>query len=199
MSVRADLNLPQLSAALRRYGQATKKDMGEIVLRAAKTIAIGGKGVQGAVQLTPKATAAKIKEELAQDGLAFRLLASPRARKPRKLAGWSSKGKKAAEIRAAAKILVNARKSSAAATVAGWIKVVRDLGVPRGKRVSAKGGPGKSTATKPTARRLESVLINRARGADVVGREALAKAVANAAADMMAFAERKLAQTAAKA
>jgi len=194
--MKADIELGSLYRALRAYKTATGKDMADIITHAAKTIAIGGKGVKGAAQLTPKVVRADIRSEIAKEGIAFRLLANPNVRKPKKLAGWVSKGHTRAEIRAAARTFVNARISSGASIATGWIQVGRELGVVSKKRVSKTGLPGQSTATKATPRSLQSVLVNRARGADKAGKAALQMAVNNASADMLGYAERKMAKTA---
>lgn len=197
--MKIELDTNALSAAIRAYAGATKKDLADVVNRAGRAVILGGKGVRGAVQLTKKASAAAISEALKKDGLAFQILNSPRARKPKKLSGWTSKGKTRAEINEAARQLIAARRSSAAYIVAGWLKAAAGFGFTTRKRVSGKGLAAKSYATKATPGRLVATLANLARGADIVGRGALQQAVNNAAADMMAYAERKMSQTASKA
>lgn len=180
------LDLREFQAALREYGKATKKDCADILNRAGRNVALR------AINLTPKATAAKIKADLAANNNAIR--ATIRRLKAK---GIPQKGMSRARFALEIKKTIGLRTRSARYVSVGWFKAYEAFGGPS-RKVSSKGFAAAGTGKKATANHLVAELTNAATGADKVGAEALQAAVDFVAHDMLEYAYKKLADTARK-
>lgn len=176
------LNAKPFQGALREYGRATNKDAADILNRAGRNVALR------AVQLTPKATAAKIRAELAANNRA--IYATIRRLKR---AGVPQRGMSRTRFAEEINKTIAARRRSAAFVSSGWFPALADLG---GRSRAATGSAAKGSGKRATERHLLAVLINAATGANKVGREALQQAVDFVARDMLAYAQKKLADRA---
>lgn len=178
-------------AALRAYRLATKKDTVEVLNRAARNVAFR------ASQFTPKGNAGKIRADLMRDPhlryalTALQLKKTGQGRLP------------SPQFQAAVDRLVSKRASSANYLRAGWAKAVQDLGGSfRGAKFRGAGG----FANKAIVSRLIAEIVNTTThtksasviGAELIGTEALQKAIAFVAEDMIQFAKQLMGTTAKK-
>lgn len=184
MKLKMPIDTREFTAAMREYGRATKKDEAEILNRAGRNVAFR------AAQFTPQANPAKIKGDLARDNLAVKILAKRGAFR-------GVPNSKRAEL---VRKLEAARIRSIRYVRQGWANAILAFGGRPGRlgNVNSRSEAAKGYGLKASAQRLVAELANNSRGADKVGLEPLQKAIDFVAKDMLAFAQKKLAQTAAK-
>lgn len=159
----------EFNDAIRFVMRASKKEEAVVLNKAALTALIGGKGVKGAVQLTPKADLGKITRD-----------------RDKIIRHYMSKGIKRQE----AVRLYNLRRRARGYTAGpGWHNSIVKLG---GRGVRRQSGFSKSkaadaSATRATPRRLIAEFENSAPAATIIGRQALQQGLNNAARDMVKF------------
>lgn len=162
----------------------------------ALTFVIGAKGVQGAMQLTPKADRAKIKA-VSDKQLAGYVAA--KLRKSGKLAKRGAKREKGqfstAQFKNAMRFERQRRLRAAGYTAyAGWSNAAKAFGgrgvkgVTESTKKEARHGYGK----KASPERLLSLLVNTAPAIEEIGYPAAQKALDNAAADQIVYAQKKI-------
>lgn len=174
----------------RETGRAAK----DSINRAALHVIIGGKGFQGAMQLTAKASKAKIV------GLDRSLVAGFVANKLRASGGLKglSKGQFNTLVENEIKRRVRAIGYTA---FAGWNNAAKAFGGRGLKNVTgsvkklSRFGYGKKAASNLTP---EATLTNTTPMAEIIGREPLEKAITNVARDLVEYVARKLQATAKK-
>jgi hypothetical protein len=177
------------SNAIEFVQRATGRVASESLNRGARTVVIGAKGVKGAMQLTPKASKARIQ-----------------AVSDRQLRGYvirkAGRRMTRQEIDEAVKKERKRRKAAAGYTAfAGWSNAAKAFGGKgvRGVTSSTKKLARYGTGTKATPAKLIAELLNTAPAAEDIGTEALQTAVNNAAADLVAYGTRKLQEAADRA
>lgn len=181
----------QFRFALRAYRAATKKDCVTILNRAARNIAYRSS------QFTPKGNANKIRRDLTSDPR-LRFALTSIILKKRGVGRLPSP-----QFQKEVDKFVSRRASSANYLRAGWAKAIQDLGGTfRGAKFRGAGGFG----NKALVNRLIADIVNTTthansasvRGAELIGSEALQKAVAFVAEDMISFAKQLMGPTAKK-
>lgn len=181
----------QFIFALRAYKAATKKDEGSILNRAARNIAYRSSS------FTPKGAANKIRRDLMRDPKLRYALTSIALRK-RGIGRLPSP-----QFQKEVDRLVSRRASSANYLRAGWAKAIQDFGGTfRGAKFRGAGGFG----NKALVNRLIAEIVNTTvqhnaasvQGAELIGGEALKKAIAFVSADMIRFAKELMGPTAKK-
>lgn len=184
MSARLKIDYSEFQTALREYQKATQKDAALILNKFGADVALH------AIRMTPKAsTTAKGtgKYNPAKKGYEARL--------------YYAKGAHAAPVgerKKAAEKSYNRARSSVGFMRAGWINAAKNLGKQVRGRPFPGGAADKGYGLKAKASRLIASIFNFADGADIMGAEALQKAVKVVAARELAYAKRKLQQTATK-
>jgi hypothetical protein len=182
----SDFDLREFQQAIREVQKATPKTCAEIINRGGLTAIIGGKGVKGAIQRTPRADRGKINSLT-----------------PAQLAGAVKRkngGKKMtrAEWDSAIKAEKARRRRSIAYTAGpGWHNAAVAFG---GKGVRRQPGfpeseAAKGNGSKATAERLIAELENTAPAASAIGKKALQDALNDTARDMKTYAANKLQKT----
>lgn len=183
------LDTRDFAKALRFVEQATGKDGTVLLNRAALHAVIGGKGVKGAMQRTPKASKSKIQ---AVDPQA--LAASVAVRNSRKGIKMTSE-----QFSEAVKKERSRRKRASGYTAyPGWSKAARAFGgtgvrgVQGGfnKSKAAKGYGKKGKGFNPTAE-----IANIAPAIEAIGKPALQAALNDVARDLVEYGTRKMQQT----
>lgn len=179
----------QFRLALRAYKAATQKDSVAVLNRAAKNVAFR------AASFTPKGNAAKIRRDLMSDPHLRYALTSILLKKKGRGRLPSPQFQKEVD-----KLLAK-RARSANYLRAGWARSIQDLGGSfRGVKFRGASGFG----NKATVNRLLAEIVNTTvhgdiasvQGAELIGGEALQKAVAFVAADMIQFAKDLMSKTA---
>jgi len=214
MSAKLEIDTSQMTRALREYQDATKKDFAEVVNRAAVNVALR------AAQFTKKADRGSIQalenqpwwprfiaKYFRDKGSTFNKTVSGRKFgidekvKVRRFVKGSSYSK--AEARQLSRRIIGSRIRAITFIRSGWIPAIRLL-APFAKvrlrvadakqRGKDKGGATPAKAgINPT-----SFIMNNAQGAGTVGDDALQKAVSFVASDMIAYARKKMSETARK-
>ncbi len=182
------LDTSTFNRAIREYAEATKKDMPDILNRAGRNLAYK------AVKFTPAANAAAIKSDLMKGAVLFKVLNHFRILKGKKALG----GKK---MSGPAKSFLRKKTSSAKYIKVGWFKAIMAFGGNPSKsagKLSNKGLAAKGYGKKATKTKFIAELANFSRGASKVGAEALQKAIYFVADDMAKYAQKRMAETAAK-
>lgn len=181
----------QFIFALRAYRAATKKDCVTVLNRAARNVAFR------ASSFTPKGSANKIRRDLMRDPHLRYALTSIILKK-RGVGRLPSP-----QFQKEVDKFVSRRASSANYLRAGWAKAIIDLGGTfRGVKFRGAGG----FANKALVNRLIADIVNTTvhantasvRGAELIGSEALQKAIAFVAEDMITFARQLMMPTAKK-
>lgn len=191
----AEIDTRELFEAMELYEQATKKDGADIVNRAAKNAVIGGAGLKGAMQLTQRAKVNEIKKfDPKQAGK------GPTTKRRKRLHyamaakdGW----KKGGGIGAEAERRHSRRMSAIGFSKAVWIAIAKDFGANLRAAVQVKGCKG----TKATPITLKATIQTTDLETEHIERvmsKALQDGVRNAAADMRAYAQKKMAERAAE-
>lgn len=185
------LDTRQFQRALQEYADATKKDEADILNKAGKDV------VYRAAQFTPKAKGPQIK--------AF-LLANPKllyALTARMLKKKGIGALKSPQFQEATQQLIRKRASSARYLTAAWARAAEAFGATfRGAKFKGATGYG----IKATPANLLATIVaivdepddTHARSAEAVEIVALQEALDFKARDMIEYAQRKLAKTAAK-
>lgn len=177
--------------AFRAYKAATRKDEVTIVNRATRNIAFR------ASSFTPKGNANKIRRDLMSDPhLRYALTAI--ILKKRGVGRLPSP-----QFQKEVDKFVSRRASSANYLRAGWAKAIVDLGGTfRGAKFRGAGGFGnKAIISRVIAEVVNTTTHANAasvRGAELIGSEALQKAIAFVAEDMLSFAKELMQPTASK-
>lgn len=188
---RNSCDVSQLIFAFRAYKAATKKDEVEIVNRASRNIAYR------ASSFTPKGQANKIRRDLMSDPHLRYALTSIILKK-RGVGRLPSP-----QFQKEVDKFVSRRASSANYLRAGWAKAIVDLGGTfRGAKFRGAGG----FANKAIISRIIAEIVNTTthstaasvQGAELIGNEALQKAIAFVSEDMLSFAKELMAPTAKK-
>lgn len=181
----------QFIFALRAYRAATKKDCVEVLNRAARNVAFRSSS------FTPEGNANKIRRDLMRDPhLRFALTAI--ILKKRGVGRLPSP-----QFQKEVDKYVSRRASSANYLRAGWAKAIVDLGGSfRGAKFRGAGG----FANKALVNKLIANIVNTTehanavsvRGAELIGSEALQRAISFVAADMIQFSKELMMPTAKK-
>lgn len=178
-------------AALRAYKIATKKDMVDVLNRAARNVAFR------AASFTPKGNRNRIMRDLYKDPHLRYALTSLALRK-------TGVGiLKSPQFQKEVDRFVARRAISAGYLRSGWAKAIQDLGGTfRGAKFKGASGYG----DKATINKLIALVVNNTQhatpagvqGAELIGNEAMQKAVAFVAEDMMDYARKLMGFTAKK-
>ena len=175
--------------ALQDYQKASGKEFPEVINRAARNVAFR------AISYTPKARLSKFKKyepgSPTNTGRLLHALATKGTRLGKKKKGEGNL--------ALAQKLYASKLQSRGYIAAGWLKAVKDLGgQPRGRLVQLRPGgkASKGGARKATVARLYADIFNTSTGAEIVGQQALLRAVDFVAKDMRTYIDRKLARIA---
>jgi hypothetical protein len=188
MSDEFTLDLAEFERAIIFVLEHSNKTEPEVVNRAALTTIIGGRGVQGAMQRTPKADAQKIKAQLTGE-LAERIVEARARKQGLKLTRQ--------QIKKLAAQLIRQRVSAAGYTRGpGWTPAAQAFG---GRGVRTQPRFGKSVARfgyghKASPSQLVAEIANFAPAADKIGRDALQDALNDASRDMVAYWTRRMQQ-----
>lgn len=181
----SEFDIREFREAVLFVGQVTKKTLAEILNRGALQAVIGGKGVRGAIQRTPRADRGKIAALTPQQ-----LAAAVKKRNP---------GRKMTreEWKQAIKDERKRRLRSIGYTAGpGWNNAAKAFG-GRGVKGVNENFPSSKAADggglKATPENLLAELENAAPAADLIGRQALQDALNDSARDMKNYGERKLA------
>jgi len=195
MSADFKVDLSEFNRALKFVEKATGKDSLTLLNRAALHAIIGGKGVKGAMQRTPKADRAKI------NAVNDKVLAGAVAKR------LKAKGIKVAtadEFRARVKKERRRRiRSTGYTAFAGWSNAAKAFGgkgvrgVQGGFRTKAVARHGWGRKAKPVS--LTAIIANTAPAAEKIGEQALQDAINDVARDLVEYGTRKIQQTLAKA
>lgn len=179
------VDIRQFQDAVAFVKKAAKKDEAIILNRAGLTCLIGGKGVKGAVQRTPRASAANIKREDVR-----RFILGKLRKLGRKVTKQTLSKLVTSEMRR--------RKASIAYTAGpGWHKAIVAMG---GRGVKTQKGFNQSEASKGKGRKateskLEVFLENTAPVAASIGFQPLQEALNDTARDLVEYGTRKLQET----
>lgn len=191
MATGVKVDTSQFRFALRAYKAATKKDCVDVLNRAAKNVAFR------ASSFTPKGRANKIRRDLMRDPRLRYALTSIILKK-RGVGRLPSP-----QFQKEVDRFVSRRASSANYLRAGWAKAIADLGGTfRGAKFRGAGGFG----NKALVNKLLADIVNTTthanaasvKGAELIGSEALQKAIAFVAEDMILFSQRLMGPTAKK-
>lgn len=191
MATGVKVDTSQFRFALRAYKAATKKDCVDVLNRAAKNVAFR------ASSFTPKGRANRIRRDLMSDPRLRYALTSIILKK-RGVGRLPSP-----QFQKEVDKFVSRRASSANYLRAGWAKAVVDLGGTfRGAKFRGAGGFG----NKALVNKLLADIVNTTthanaasvKGAELIGSEALQKAIAFVAEDMITFAKQLMMPTAKK-
>lgn len=167
----------EFNDAVRFVMKASKKDEAAVLNKAALTAIIGGKGVKGAVQLTPKADLGKI-----------------RAARGQIIGHYMSLGLSKEDATRRYKARLRARGYTAGP---GWHNTIVKLG-GRGVRRQSGFSRSKAAGARPSraeVRRLVAILENSAPAAVKIGAAALQQGLNNAARDMKTYWTRRIQKT----
>jgi L,D-peptidoglycan transpeptidase YkuD (ErfK/YbiS/YcfS/YnhG family) len=156
---------------LRQYAEVSKKETSEVINKK------GNQLMRITMARTEKASASKIRAELNQNGLAYKLI--------------NKTGMKRAEIAAKVKKFISARARSAGYIRAGWFPAARIFGLRGGKNHPGKSAE-KGTGKRATPKSLEATIENVTHGAVKVSGPALAEAMEIVRKDMIVYLGRKL-------
>lgn len=184
------LDLTEFRQAVREVMKGTKKTEAEILNRGALVAVIGGKGVKGAMQRTPKADRGKI------NSLSAKQLAGAVIRKAKEKGTWPMKKE---DFRKA----INAEKARRRRSInytagPGWSKAAQAFGGRgvRGRQPGfEKSEAAKGYGDKATPSSLVAEIANTAPAADLIGRKALQEALNDTARDMVQHAAARLQKT----
>ena len=213
-------NLAEFKNTVQRLAKEAKKEHADVLNKNSIKVLIGAKGVKGAVQLTPKATKARIRRDLNrkltswalgggthQAKLLFMEASKLLVKQGRRLKGMTLKEWNTL-VAATAQRIAAARDASRAYLAAGWLNCVRDLGRTRrtdapagqqrsirGVQVKEGGRAAKSYGIGATPNRLRTFAINMAANgpkAEAIVEKALQQGVVNAIADMNKYLKERL-------
>lgn len=171
------LDLKEFQSACDFVLKHSRKTEAEVLNRGALVALIGGKGVQGAVKLTPKADLGKITRA-----------------KPAIIAHYMGMGLTRQEAQAR----YQARRRAKGYTAGpGWDVTIRKLGGRGVKKQSGfpRSNAAKARATRASAVRLVANLENSAPAAFKIGQQALQQGFDGAARDMRAYWTRRIQKT----
>lgn len=185
------IDISQFQLALRAYKAATNKDATEVINRAARNIAYR------AASFTNKGTANKIRNDIMSDSH-LRYALTSLALKKRGIGRLP-----APQFQKEVDRFVSRRASSAGYLRSGWAAAIQALGGSfRGAQFKGAGG----FANKAVVSRLICEIVNTTshktqasvRGAELIGTEAVRKAVAFVSEDMINYAKQLMGVTARK-
>jgi len=180
-------DLREFEKALDFVADATGKDSVDILNNAGLHTIIGGKGVKGAIQRTPRANIADIQKEA---DIILRMVIKENSEK--------RLGLNREQIGERVKKILNQRKQARGYTAGpGWNKAAVAFG---GRGVKIQGGFDKSLArfgsgTKARPSLLVSEFVNTAPAAELIGQKPLQDALNDVTRDMIEYGLRKLAST----
>lgn len=212
MSIALQIDTRELRQALRQYADATKKDAVDIINRAAWGILVDRN--YGVIKTTPVADKAQIEADLINDKIALKIVSKRIAKTEGKVGARGNLLKNQEwrnRVGKAAKALIGRRKGATTYVKSGWVKAAAEMKskTPRATEV-LKGrspvvtkrfaGADNGEASVATERSLVAEIVNSAKDIlDVKGASsALQKAVNAQARDMVAYAEKKMTETAKK-
>lgn len=179
------LDTREFKAAIEFVVKATKKDAADVVNKAALTVIIGGKGVKGAIQRTPKASIAEINRESA--AVLYSTIRDNRGKhmSPEQI-GIQTKA-----------ILARRRAARGYTAGPGWHEAAVALG-GRGVKISERfdrSEARKGNAVKARSYSATAYITNTAPAIEDIGVRPLQDAIDDTARDMMEYANKKLAET----
>lgn len=184
------LDTSEFAQAVGFVVQATGKDCVEVLNKAGLTALIGGKGVRGAVQRTPKADPVRIEADMIRDKQAIRLVMSRAKKRGEHLTRR--------EISKRVKALIRGRKSGSGYTKGpGWNNAILAMGgkgIRTNKRF-AKSEARHGSGIKASAESLVARIISTAPASEAIGFRPLQDALNDTARDMIAYGERKIQAT----
>lgn len=191
MAESAKVDVSQFLLALRAYKAATKKDCADVLNRAARNVAFRAAGA------TPKGSAGRIRASLMRDPR-LRYALTSLALKKRGIGRLPSP-----QFQRAVDAFISRRASSANYLRAGWAKAIQDMGGSfRGAKFRGAGGfANKAVVTKLIAELVNTTIHENAaslRGAELIGSQALQKAISFVAADMIQYSKELMGLTAKK-
>jgi len=179
----------EFSSALRFVEQATGKDGTLLLNRAALHAVIGGKGVKGAMQRTPKASKSKI-QSVPIEALSAGVAVRNRKRGVKMTSAQFADAVKSERARR--------KRSSGYTAYPGWSKAAQAFG-GRGIK-GVQGGFGKSQARKGYGTKAKGFnptaeIANTAPAIEAIGKPALQAALNDVARDLVEYGTRKIQQT----
>lgn len=187
-----NLDISQWTRSVEFVVQNTRKELPDVITRSGLVTLIGGRGVKGAMQRTPRASSAAILS------VPIKAVASFVAKR--------LKEKGITVKRHAFALLVRKeyrRRLAASGYTAyvGWNKAAIALGGTglHSRAASQVGFANRGYGKKATANDLRAVMVNTAPAADKIGRQALQDALNDAARDMYEHTAAKLESIFAKA
>lgn len=188
MSFQLDTN--EFARAVGFVVQASGKDCAEVLNKAGLTALIGGKGVKGAVQRTPKADKGRIEADMIRDKQAIRIVMSRAKKHGERLTRR--------EISKRVRALIRGRKSGSGYTKGpGWNNAILAMG-GRGVRINKRFANSEArhgTGEKATPTNLIARIISTAPASEKIGFRPLQDALNDTARDMIEYGERKIQQT----
>ena|ERR1700761_7087513 len=186
--MKMEFDASELTAALREYKKATKKDSVSIIKRAMRNICFR------AIRFTPAADKSVIRAALTKDELLFKVLNARRVAKGQPALGNTGMSEPA-------KTFLATRVNSSAYIKSGWfVPLIRMGAHPHNKKRLSKKQERDGGAIEPSTFQLDGIVINGSAGGgdSEAAREGLEKAVADVARDMAEYAAKKMAATATK-
>ncbi len=178
------LDLSRFTQAVTYVHRNTEKTLPDILNRAALVCIIGGRGVSGAMKLTPKADPGKI-NAVPVKSIAKVVMARARAN-----------GTKPTRRQVALLIGKEYKRRIAArgyTAFVGWNKAAIAFGGRGvGRRAAGQGYASKGYGTRATFQKLIAEFVNTAPAAELIGREALQSAVNETATDMIEHVQQKM-------
>lgn len=179
--INTELDTSRFVEAVRFAFEESEKSLPEIINRGALVAIIGGKGVRGAMQRTPKASASKIK---AVD-----------VKKIARHVMFKHKGEKLTRIQIRQLIAKEYRRRIAAigyTALVGWNKAAIAFGGRGiGKRASGRGYASEGSGKKAQAGDYTAEFTNTAPAAALIGSQALQDALDDTARDIVEHWEEK--------
>lgn len=209
LQTRINTNLDGFLAKLKLISEVSKKTLPDQLNKQMLQLIVGAKGSRGLVQLTAKATEARIRSDLAKT-VTYRLPGGRAitGRLSRILAAQflHRRGDKITEgaLDGAEAALIKARIQSRAYIAASWLWAaqalapfvkgntlsrLRDKDIPLKSDGDAYNAFDKTKAAVPG--RLRVSIYNTARGADIIASKAVPRALNNAAKDMAKYIEQE--------
>lgn len=209
LRTRIDVNLTQFFAKVKEIQKISNRTLPDELNKQMLQLIVGAKGSKGLVQLTDKATEARIRADLAKV-VTYSLPGGRSAAAPlgRLLAAKALRNKGTprthANLDAMVKRITDARVNHRRAYIAAsWLFAARQLAqsvagntlsrmddIPMNDSGTAAGAFDKTKAAVP--KQLKVVIFNTAIGADKVAQKAIPRALGNATRDMAKYIGRKL-------
>lgn len=191
-------DLRRFNTLVRDIARYRGKDEAEVLNKGLTTAIIGSDKYKGIVQLAPKASAGRIRSDLAENNLNVKLAAAQLKRE-----GYFASRRTRQEIQQKIAEICNKRLSkrlkSRAYIAAGWIKALHDLGIlksrarGRGETRFWEGGTAAQGYGVPaTAQKKVAAAFSMSRGSEEVLAPYMQQAIQGACEDMADYFRLKL-------